>query len=253
VPLQTIVHRFESLASTSVEALRLAEQGAVHGTVVTACRQSAGQGRGGRVFVSPPGGLYFSLILRPHLSPEVFPLITLAAGLGVHTTLSALDTGLTLRLKWPYDLYLAGRKLAGILVQSAPVHGGEPPGYFVVGVGINLNTDPALFPSSLRDSVVSLYHFSGTTYDRDAVLEQVVHTVIRSVDRLGVDRRALLDEWRAVDYLRGRTLTYEHHGKLLQAVGAGLADDGQYKVRDTKGTVHLVRAGDINPIRLAQN
>ncbi len=239
------VLRYKTIGSTNTEAISLAEDGAAHGTVVVARQQTGGRGRDGRSFASPPGGLYFSLILRPRLAAADFPLLTLAVGVGIHGALAPLAASTELLLKWPNDLFLADRKLAGVLTQASPCSAGSLPHYVIAGVGINLNTDPALFPSSLRGSVISLYDFTGHRYDHDQVLQSVVASIVETTERLGRERAAVLEQWRAVDYLRQKKVEYTVNGKQIDALAVGLADDGQYLVRDASGRIHSVVAGDI--------
>jgi BirA family biotin operon repressor/biotin-[acetyl-CoA-carboxylase] ligase len=119
------LHHFAIVDSTNSIALDLARQGAAQGTVVHADQQTGGRGRNGRQFCSPPGGLYFSVILRPELELVDFPLLTLAAGVGLCRGISK-TTGVQLQLKWPNDLYFADKKLGGILTESGPLRAGLP-------------------------------------------------------------------------------------------------------------------------------
>jgi BirA family biotin operon repressor/biotin-[acetyl-CoA-carboxylase] ligase len=244
-----MIHHFEVLDSTSSHALALARQGAGHGTVVLADQQTGGRGRAGRQFCSPLGGLYFSVILRPALEPADFPLLTLAAGVGLAAGLRQA-AGAQAQLKWPNDLYLAERKLGGILTESGPLQGGLPSAV-VVGVGINVSTQPEDIPPELRGRVISLAE-AGVRSSPSALLPILLEHLLAAVQRLENNgKAALLHEWRSLDYLRGRPLEYDSGGEMLPASGAGLAEDGRYVVLDASGRERRVTAGDVSPVRAA--
>jgi len=245
-----VIHHFSTVDSTNTLAVQMAAQGACHGTVIHADQQSGGRGRGGREFFSPAGGLYFSLIIKPELEIHDLPLITLAAGVGLCNGIRQA-TGAHVQLKWPNDMYSNDRKLAGILTESGPIKSGASPEFLVIGVGINVNTDPNQFPSSLRRRVISLYHHAaGSSVDVDTLLETLVSAILDAVQRLAATREGLLADWRALDYLQGRMLEYAGHDGVVPATGVGLAGDGRYVIRDHNGVEHSILAGDLNPIKL---
>ncbi|CAK8721487.1 BirA family transcriptional regulator, biotin operon repressor [Candidatus Electronema halotolerans] len=243
-----MIHHFEVLDSTSSHALALARQGAVQGTVVLADQQTGGRGRAGRQFCSPLGGLYFSVILRPALDPVDFPLLTLAAGVGLAAGLrQAADVQVL--LKWPNDLYLAERKLGGILSESGLLQGGLP-AFVVVGVGINVSARPEDVPLELRSKVISLAEAGVQSSPAALLLPSLLEELLATVQQLeNSGKAALLAAWRRLDYLFGRPLEYDSGEKLLPASGAGLAEDGRYRIVDCSGREHRVMAGDVNPIR----
>jgi len=235
-----MLHHFPVLASTSSHALALAQQGAAAGTVVLADSQTGGRGRGSRLFCSPLGGLYFSLILRPELEPTDLPLLTLAAGVGLCRGLVAAVAVQPL-LKWPNDLYLAGRKLGGILTESGPLRAGLPE-FVVIGVGINVAAPAEDFPPELRGKIISLAEV-GAVVAPAALLPSLVDALRAAAAQLKEDKAAVLAEWRQRDYLLGRQLEYN----LLPATGAGLAEDGRYLVASS-GRNYWVTAGDIHNV-----
>ena len=224
--LEHLYHYFPTINSTNTLAVNMAEQGAEHGTVIHADRQAAGRGRGGREFESPAGGLYFSLILRPELDVSVLPLITLAAGTCLCASIREI-AAVPVMMKWPNDLYLYERKLAGILTESGPIRRGRA-NFVVIGVGLNVTTTPEQFSSELRRKSISLAACSvdstePTSYPQvDTLLPLLVKALHRASERLGEDREQLLAEWRAFDYLRGRQLHYVRHDNEISATGIGL-------------------------------
>ncbi len=244
-----MIHHFAAVDSTNTIAVQMAEQGAEHGTIILADQQSGGRGRAGRLFVSPVGGLYFSLILRPQLDVRDVPLLTLAAGIGLCAVLAELVCT-KVWLKWPNDLYLKEKKLGGILTESGPFRPGTGPEFVVVGVGINVQTLPEQFPSSLRSRVISLYHKHESGARADALVQSLTNSILSAVDMLADNREKLLAQWQKRDYLMDRELEYAGIGSIIRATGKGLAPDGRYKVIDANGVEHRVMAGDINPVRL---
>jgi BirA family biotin operon repressor/biotin-[acetyl-CoA-carboxylase] ligase len=245
-----LYHRFPTIDSTNTLAVKMAQQGAEHGTVIHADCQTGGRGRADRKFVSPVGGLYFSLILRPEISICDLSLITLAVGTGLCAGLrKAVDV--QVRMKWPNDLYLNERKLAGILTESGPLRHDDRAEFVVVGVGINVTTAPDRFPPELRKKNISLAAVAACCPEMDKLLHLLVADLLDAVRRLGEDKDSLLAEWRNFDYLQGRRLDYVRHDEVIPATGIGLADDGQYIILDRQGLEHRVIAGDLNPISLA--
>jgi BirA family transcriptional regulator, biotin operon repressor / biotin---[acetyl-CoA-carboxylase] ligase len=145
-PARTIEWHAE-IDSTMRRAAELARDGVPAGTIIGADRQTAGHGRLGRPWHSAsPGGLYFTIVLRPHLEPAALPIVTMALGLAVADTVQ-MFAGLACDLRWPNDVLANGRKLAGILTQ---MHDGA------VLAGIGLNVNQADFPEELRDIATSL-------------------------------------------------------------------------------------------------
>jgi BirA family biotin operon repressor/biotin-[acetyl-CoA-carboxylase] ligase len=134
---------FPSIGSTNDEAKSLARAGAAEGTLVWADEQTAGRGRRGRVWLSPPGNLYFSLIQRPGGAPSRAAQLGFVAALGLGEALNALaGPSLQLRYKWPNDLLVGGKKLAGILLESE-TSAGDSVDFVVIGAGTNLSYKPS--------------------------------------------------------------------------------------------------------------
>ncbi|MGQ0645187.1 MAG: biotin--[acetyl-CoA-carboxylase] ligase, partial [Elusimicrobiota bacterium] len=156
--------RHDVLPSTQDEAKRLALSGAAEGTLVAAERQTRGRGRLGRPWVSPPGGLWYSLVLRPSLSPGRVPALTLVAALDWARVIRR-RTGLPAEVKWPNDVWIGGRKAAGVLAEMSSeadrVH------WVVLGVGVNVN-NPA--PRGVRAPAASLSDESGSVFSRGDLL-----------------------------------------------------------------------------------
>ncbi len=164
------VFRYGQLSSTNDEALRLANSGAPHGTIVTAVRQTAGRGRQGRSFFSEEGGSYVTLLLRPQGEPANWLLTTSLAGLAVCDAAAAC-CGADCRIKWPNDVQLNGKKFCGILTQ------GFFEGAAILLVGIGCNVAQKTFPPELAEIATSL-----AIEGYSVSVEQFLNALIRALD-----------------------------------------------------------------------
>jgi len=241
------VIRFADVPSTNRIAIELGQKGAAHGTVVLANRQSRGRGRMERSFASPPGGLYISIIIRPELDSEQLPLITLAAGVACCKTVETL-TGLVVQLKWPNDLYVGDKKLAGILTESSPYSASKQKiSFFVVGIGINVNTEIEMFPPSLQESVTSLYCIQNKRYDPELFISGIVDQLNRFVTDPASEKNTLFSYWQQRDYLFGKDIGWQNPaGEQLYGIGAGLHHDGCYTLRTAEGEDRYILGGELS-------
>jgi len=190
------VHHFACLGSTNDLARELARGGAAEGTLVIAEEQTAGKGRLGRGWWAPPAScLLLSLIFRPSLAPAQAQQLTMIAGLACVEAVEA-HTGLRPGLKWPNDLVLTGRKLAGILTELETA--GERLDFAVVGLGLNVNVDfrhPAV-ERELGESAIGLLQALGRLVDRLALLNELLVRLEQRVERLRAGQSPH-DEWTA--------------------------------------------------------
>lgn len=244
-------HRHYRLTdSTNARARELVETGAPHGTVVTAEEQAAGRGRQGRVWTAPAGkGLLYSAILRP--LDERHLLLPLSVPLAVCEAAEELAADVECAIKWPNDIWLEERKLAGILIEAKPQDG-----WAVIGVGLNLAVTPEEFPGDLKWPAISLFglrdggrgkvrrslpavapsHLPSTSLTAAAVLN-------RRLDRwVAADRDAVLSAWRARDALRGREISWQEGA----GVADGIDDSGDLLVRGAGGERFVLGAGEVH-------
>ena len=234
--------------STNRVAREEAIAGAASGTVVWADCQVDGKGQYGRSFTSPQGGLYFSLILRPALSPECLPLITLATGLACRDALEG-NYNVDVQLKWPNDLFLRGKKLGGILCETIfESHFSPAQATVIIGVGINCTVTKADFPEELRPLVTTLAEEYCGPVDLPALLEVLVAEIHASVLLLPLERSSLLDRWQKHDYLIGQSLRYRNDSESFTGIGKGICDDGRYRIVDAQGCEHAIIGGQLRPL-----
>ncbi|MCO6510164.1 MAG: biotin--[acetyl-CoA-carboxylase] ligase [Aridibacter famidurans] len=238
--------RYESLPSTNTEALSQARKGAPEGLCVVADEQTEGRGRHGRRWVSDPGaGLYFSALLRPDLEPKDLPILTLATAVAVHDTLKDLY-GIEADIKWPNDLLIKGRKIAGILAETTETEDGTA---VVIGIGINLRS--MHLPEDLASVSASVESETGAPGDRDELLDRLVRFFFFHCERTATSsgRDRVLKDWAArSSYGRGKHVRVDVAGKLIEGVTDGLDSHGALTVRTEHGT-EIVQAGDVTALR----
>lgn len=223
-----------SVSSTMDVASLLAHDGAAHGVVVTADEQTAGRGRRGTSWASPPGaGLYLSMIARPTGS---LPLLTLAAGVAVREGVAAA-TGLAADLKWPNDLNVGRRKLAGILAEGLGI--GTPEQAVILGVGVNVQ--PAAYPPDVSARATSIEGELGKPIDRGLLLAEILIALWDRLARLGQSPGDILQAWRAASPSAVGTRV-EWNGR--NGVTAGLDDSGALLVNTSAGTERII-AGEL--------
>jgi BirA family biotin operon repressor/biotin-[acetyl-CoA-carboxylase] ligase len=237
-------HRhFRRVGSTNTVARELAAEGAPHGTVVTADEQTAGRGRQGRSWTAPPGAaLLYSAVLRP-LEPR-HSLLPLAVALAVCETAERFRPGVECKVKWPNDIHLDGRKLAGILIEARPQDG-----WAVIGVGLNLTIADDQFPEELRALATSLFtprptgpHTrqtemrAGRASEAEAALNEAL------AKWLAADEDTVLTAWRNRDALRGREVSWEKGSGVAEGIDAR----GYLVVRLGDGDRVALGAGDVH-------
>ncbi len=227
-----------AVGSTQDMARELAREGADEGTVVLAGSQTAGRGRLGRSWISPKGGLYLTILLRP--AAEHLKALVIIAALAVARAIEGV-AGLQTSLKWPNDVLVAGRKIAGILSESELV--GEEVGYALVGIGVNVNVDMAIYPvtAPLATSIM-------TELGREVSREALAAAILNEFEALylAAEQGQPIDqEWRA----RLGTLGKEVRVSFGEQVEEGLAEDvdsdGSLILRRPDGTRVTITAGDV--------
>lgn len=226
-------HHHRITDSTNLRAKELAAEGAASGTVVTAAEQSAGRGRGDRVWTAPAGAaLLYSAILRPlDLSHLLLPLAVPVAVCEACEALAPVEC----RIKWPNDVWLGERKLAGVLIEA------RPPEWAVIGVGVNVSVAPEDFPDDLRWPAVSLGHGVAVADLRTALDEALTEWVATEPERT-------LAAYRSRDALAGREIGWD--GGPADGGRAGMAEGvderGNLLVRTAGGEVTALGSGEVS-------
>jgi BirA family biotin operon repressor/biotin-[acetyl-CoA-carboxylase] ligase len=235
-------------ASTSDRLKGQAREGAPEWTVVQADRQTAGRGRAGHRWESPDGNLYLSVLLRPAIPPALITLLPLATGLAVAE--GTAEVGVEARLKWPNDVMVATRKVAGILVES--VSGAAGLETAVVGIGLNVGLDPASLPGEMRGRVTSL-----AAEGREVEVAEVAASVLARL-RVWYDRLAregaprVLAEWRERSLpWWGLLVEARFGGSVLRGIAQGLDERGALLLDLEDGSRLAVVSGDVSELRLS--
>ncbi|WP_310599083.1 biotin--[acetyl-CoA-carboxylase] ligase [Desulfobulbus sp.] len=239
-----ILH-YDHIDSTNRVAKDLIAEGTPSGTIVRAAAQSAGKGQYGRVFESPQGGLYFSLVLEPDLPLDQSPLITLATGLACLRVLEG-QFSLSPLIKWPNDIYLAGKKVAGILCENVIKPGLDgPTATVIVGVGMNANNQVSDFADEIQPLITTLFEHLHHRIDLDVLLADLTRAIVGQVTRLKHERAIVLTEWQQADLLMGRSVVYLHDSRSLTGTGLGVTAQGTYRIREDSGLEHQVIGGQL--------
>ncbi|HJX10902.1 MAG TPA: biotin--[acetyl-CoA-carboxylase] ligase [Candidatus Binatia bacterium] len=245
--LGTRFHYFQEIDSTNSHARRLAGTGAPEGEVVIAERQSEGRGRLGRSWESPPYcNLYFSLLLRPALAPVHAPQITLMAAVALADTVAAFVAEPP-AIKWPNDILLQGKKLAGILTESSC--DAKRIEFVILGIGVNLNFPRARMPETIRDRATSLMEVGGQSVSRENFLRRLIQDLDRCygvLEDFGFD--AMAPRWQARFGFKGKTVRVEMGGDVLIGQAVGIDHDGALLVENDRGERRRVVAGDVTAI-----
>jgi BirA family biotin operon repressor/biotin-[acetyl-CoA-carboxylase] ligase len=231
------VVRLGRVESTQTIAFALAAEGAPDGTVVVADSQAAGRGRRGRPWVDEPGAsLLASIVMRPRLEPSRLPGLSLAAAVAVAEALTR-TAGVTPRLKWPNDVLVGGRKLAGILLESR-LSGDQAT--TILGVGVNLSQ--RVFPAELGQKATSVWLVSGRLVDRDSLLAALLDALAewrRKLERQGF--APIRARWRQLADTLGRAVTVDG----VSGVAVDVDSDGALVVADAEGRRRRVVAGEV--------
>ncbi len=236
---------YDEIESTNLEARTLAVDGAPEGTVVIAESQTGGRGRLGRRWISPAGkGLLFSTLLRPAIPMADAHLLTLVAAVASAEAIEE-QSGVGVAIKWPNDLYVADRKVGGILLEVSGEQ--DEVDWVVVGVGINVNTDYTELPVALRRGAVSLKMVNGAAIDRSELLARILLALeghyVEAV-RNGFDRA--LAGFRARDYLRARTISVQTREGSVVGEASGIDERGALLVQLPHRHVRRFHAGDVS-------
>lgn len=234
--------RVDELGSTNDLARLLAVAGLPEGTVVVARRQTHGRGRYGRTWVSPPGGLWCSIVLRPTLRAGWGRLGLAASVAGAEAIDEAAGVRSTIR--WPNDVMVAGKKVAGVLLEGA----GDT---IIVGIGINANVDLDALPQDVRGSAASLHEVARRPIGLESLLEGLLARAGYWYAAWARGGPEVIDAWATRDATRGSRVVVDSQGTRVEGVADGADHDGALRVRLASGEVRRVLAGDLLPARRA--
>jgi len=238
------IHHFHALDSTNSKAYQLALNDAEEGEVVIAESQEKGRGRLGRHWFSPPFlNLYISIILRPKISPHQASLITLMAAVATADAIQKFS-GLLPLIKWPNDILLHDRKVAGLLNE---IHSEMDRIHFVIlGIGVNLNMSEKMFSKEIRSVATSLKIEMGQTISRKAFLQSLLQELEKWYTIFIKEGNAIiLKAWRDRAHIKGRRVKVTSFGEKLVGMAVDVDSDGALILETEDGKRERVVAGDI--------
>lgn len=242
------IHVFDQLDSTNSEAYRIAREGGEEGEVVVADCQLRGKGRLGRSWLSPPGAnLYVSVILRPPIEARNAPLLTLMAAVAAVKAVKRIS-GIRPRIKWPNDLLVNGKKVAGLLNEMNARAGQVD--FVILGIGINVNMSPGTIPEEMRPIATSLREELGHEISR----VELLHALLKEVEGeyrsfLVGERGRILREWEEFSRMVGTTVEVRFFNEVIRGRVKGIDSHGSLILLGPDGSERTVIAGDVSHVR----
>ncbi len=239
--------QFDVLQSTNVTAVAFAKDGAPEGTVIVAERQNGGRGRRNRVWNSPLGGLWFTVILRPHIDPQYVAQVTLLAGVAVAQALRQIYQTDEITIKWPNDLLLRGKKVCGILSEMQLDENGAID-YAIVGIGINVALNPEDFPEDLKGIAASL----NASFNKNYTCGYVLDNILREFDFLYQQwlikgANIIIDLWKKLNCTLGKQVLVKDNDKVIfSGEVISIDETGAIVVRSKEGELQSFDFGEIS-------
>ena len=238
------VYYFTETDSTNIQAKRMGDQGAPHGTLAAAGQQTAGKGRRGRTWESPADqNIYMSLLLRPEIAPVKAPMLTLVMAYAAAMALREC-TGLDVQIKWPNDLVINGKKICGILTEMSTEI--DYINYVVIGIGINTNIEQ--FPEEVRDKATSLLLETGKPADRMALLCRVLEHFEHDYEifKKTQDFSMLMEEYNSFLAHRGQKIKVMKGNDEYMCKSGGINRRGELIVEDSLGRTREIFSGEVS-------
>lgn len=236
----------EVVTSTNDVARAHAVAGRQTPLLVVADRQTHGRGRGDHQWWSPEGNLMFSLLLSPAHLPVAArhsPLVSLAVGISVVESLMSELPACQVGLHWPNDVYVGGRKIAGILIEVLA------DGSHVIGVGVNTNNRTADAPAELRCTAISLRDLTGATHDHSALLDALLGRLRRKLELLGEMPTGIASRASALCLQRGRVLTVRHGSEEITGLCSGIDPNGALELETSSGQRRFLSGTIVRPVQ----
>ena len=236
---------YREIDSTNNQARRLASKGYPEGTVVVAEMQTAGRGRRGRTWYSPNGqGIYMSVILRPMLPLKEISRVSILTAVAITETF-ATELDLQARIKWPNDIFINGRKIAGIL--SEAVTDMDSIEYIVVGIGLNINNKFREFPDDFRTAATSVLTEHKLPGSRVKLLQTLLLNLERHYQALLAGQFAsTLEQARTLSMVIGQEVRLDTINGFIVGRAFDIDDNGYLLIRDQQGEIHTVLSGEIS-------
>lgn len=241
------IEYFKEIDSTNTKAKDLAQAGAPEGTVVIAEKQTHGRGRRGRIWQSPEGdGIYATLILRPAMSPGEAPRITLMTAVAVAEALLSL-VQINIRIKWPNDILVKGKKLAGILTEITTEM--DAVNFIVVGLGLNVNTRSESFSEELRETASSVYIETGEQLSRASFVRAYLEHFEKYYNMFTQNEfPTIMGRWKQLSGFIGQKIMVDVVGRNHMGEVVDIGDDGVLILKDDQDRITRIFSGDVIPV-----
>ena len=240
------IHYFRKVDSTNEVAKKLAQEGAPEGTVVIAESQSRGRGRRGKKWVSPLGGAWMSIVLRPDTLPINAPQLTFTAGVAAAKTIKD-EYGLDVGIKWPNDILIENKKVCGILTEISTEM--NTIDYIVVGIGIDANIDLNLIPPELRDTATSLKNELNEDISRMILVQKFLDNFEKMYDEFNRGNfQNILKEWRRYSKTIGSKVEVKTGTKFIRGEAVGVTREGALILELEDGSLKKIISGECRHI-----
>jgi BirA family transcriptional regulator, biotin operon repressor / biotin---[acetyl-CoA-carboxylase] ligase len=235
------IYTFDSIDSTNNCAKAVAGCGAKEGTIIIAEHQTAGKGRLGRQWEANPNeNLIFSIVLRPRLSPDATNLLPLYVAVALSQAIERM-TGLTVECKWPNDLLINNRKVAGVLIEASTKNGGIE--HVVIGVGVNVNQHR--FAGELQSKATSLKLALGREVDRAALFQEILSSLESNYNSIMSDGlQSIVPTWLSRSSMVNRKISVSERGTVISGIVKGLSNEGGLVLK-TATAERTLYAGDV--------
>jgi len=233
------------VASTNSVAKERAQDKCKEGLIVVASSQNRGRGRLDRSFISPEGGLYLSVVLRPEPSQTPVSLLPLLAGLAVSKSISTTVLKET-SLKWPNDVLMEGKKVCGVLVESS--FKGDKLDHVVIGIGINVNSSTDQLPEDIRERATTIKDITGNKVDMEILLRDLISflDILYGRFKRG-EMESILDQWSERSSTIGKQVRVNTGKETLEGKALGLDQSGALMI-SVEGSLQRVDIGDVEHI-----
>ncbi len=236
------IYFFKEVDSTNLVARKLADEGAPEGTIIIAESQRSGKASRGKKWISPSGGVWMTMILRPDVEPNKAPQLTIVTGVAVAETLIQ-ECGLDVEIKWPNDILIGDKKVCGILTEvKADIESVE---YVLVGIGIDLNVDLDIFPPELRGIATSLQ----AELEREIRGAELIQNFLQSFEINYNEFKDgnfhyILNKWRRLSKTIGKYVELHQKGGVIRGEAVGISRNGRLILEMDDGTLHKVISGE---------
>lgn len=243
------VYYYQKLSSTNTVAKKMileSKDKLAEGTIVIAEEQSEGRGRSGKNWVSPPGGLWLSIVLFPTVKPADFTLITLTMAVAVAKTIKQLSDKINVQIKWPNDILIGNKKICGILTEVNIVN--KRIQWAIVGIGINVNNESSFLPINIKESSVSLKDITGQIIDRVNLAQLLLMEIEKQYDILKKGGfETILKEWKSYNNSIGKEIKIATEKGILDGRVVDINERGSLMLKTVKENIYEIISGTVLP------